>query len=380
MPDKSLLFYCQHLLGVGHLARSLALTDALAEEFQVTLVQGGPDVGLAPKAKGVEVVRLAPLLMRETDDKSLYDPEGKRSVDAILADRAERLASLAFRKWDEIVVELFPFGRRKFQDEIMDLIAAARSVNPNVRVHCSLRDILVEKSGQAERDERTAALVNSAFDSVLVHSDPDVVRLEESFVSTAAIADRLRYTGFVAERRAAMAVPAELRANRVLVSQGGGAIGGELLRAALETARLLPELEFAFILGPHAPAAERAEIASGILALPNAVLLPFGAGFEAELARSALSLSLGGYNTVMNLLNTRTYGLVYPYGKNREQGLRADRLAARGFLSVLRESSLEPGALAARIREALAHRYPDGSVRLGGARATAEILARGDAR
>ncbi len=41
MSRPRLLFYCQHSLGLGHLARSLAIAGALADTFDVTLLNGG---------------------------------------------------------------------------------------------------------------------------------------------------------------------------------------------------------------------------------------------------------------------------------------------------------------------------------------------------
>ena len=37
----ALLFYCQHSVGLGHLMRSYALCDRLAERFRVVLLAGG---------------------------------------------------------------------------------------------------------------------------------------------------------------------------------------------------------------------------------------------------------------------------------------------------------------------------------------------------
>ena len=37
----TLLFYCQHALGLGHLVRSLTLAGSLSERFNVVLLNGG---------------------------------------------------------------------------------------------------------------------------------------------------------------------------------------------------------------------------------------------------------------------------------------------------------------------------------------------------
>jgi predicted glycosyltransferase len=79
----------------------------------------------------------------------------------------------------------------------------------------------------------------------------------------------------------------------------------------------------------------------------------------------------------MNLVRTRTPALVWPHAANREQGLRAERFAALGWLRVLGRADLEPERLAGLIRERLdgAGAAPSGPVDLSGAPATARILA-----
>jgi predicted glycosyltransferase len=39
--QKTLLFYCQHSLGIGHLFRSFAIAEALSRSFRVVFVSGG---------------------------------------------------------------------------------------------------------------------------------------------------------------------------------------------------------------------------------------------------------------------------------------------------------------------------------------------------
>ena len=74
-----LLFYCQHHLGLGHLVRSLALAEALAERFEVVMVSGGvlPD-GLRPPS-GVRLVSLPPVGL--TVEGELVSGERGRSIE-----------------------------------------------------------------------------------------------------------------------------------------------------------------------------------------------------------------------------------------------------------------------------------------------------------
>src|SRR5881628_1732715 len=54
MPEPAVLFYCQHVLGMGHLVRSLALARALADRFRVVFLNVGPVPRGLPRPAGVE--------------------------------------------------------------------------------------------------------------------------------------------------------------------------------------------------------------------------------------------------------------------------------------------------------------------------------------
>ena len=58
---KSVMFYCQHSLGMGHLVRSTELVRALSADFHVTFVTGGKLPDSMPFPAGVEVISLPAL-------------------------------------------------------------------------------------------------------------------------------------------------------------------------------------------------------------------------------------------------------------------------------------------------------------------------------
>lgn len=98
--------------------------------------------------------------------------------------------------------------------------------------------------------------------------------------------------------------------------------------------------------------------------------------FLSYLAAADLSVSMAGYNTCMNILATGVSSLVWPFGQNREQRLRAEKLAALGALTILEEEDLEPSRLAVSMKRALdrgRHRSPT-SVNLDGAEGTVRWL------
>src|SRR6476661_10275269 len=121
----AILFYCQHSLGMGHLVRSLALADSLAKRFRVVLLNGGRmPKGIAVPA-GIEVVNLPPLGTNEAGQLVSHDK--RISVERAL-ERRRTMIGETFEKLRPavVLVELFPFGRKKFAGELLPLLQAAR--------------------------------------------------------------------------------------------------------------------------------------------------------------------------------------------------------------------------------------------------------------
>ncbi|MFI5017858.1 MAG: glycosyltransferase family protein [Dongiales bacterium] len=373
------LFYVQHLLGIGHLRRAALIARAIqAAGFDLRFVSGGAPAGEIDIGAG-ELIQLPPAVAADVHFSAILDQDG-RPIDDVWRDKRRRLLLAAFEVEhpDLVLVEMFPFGRRQFAFELLPLLEAAKARGLPTAV--SLRDILVAKS-KPERIAETVAVVRRLVDRVLVHGDPRLVGLEATFPGAAEIADRLVYTGYVADA-AAPATPAAEGAE-VLVSAGGGAVGGPLLRAALAArpATSLAGAPWRLIAGPNLPAAEFAGLqSSAALQAGNGggvTVERFRSDFPALLARSRLSLSQAGYNTVMDILAVGARALVLPFaeGAESEQSLRARLLAERGLLSLM-EPPIEPARLAAAIEAALRRPRPQpGALDLDGAAETVRQLA-----
>jgi predicted glycosyltransferase len=136
-------------------------------------------------------------------------------------------------------------------------------------------------------------------------------------------------------------------------------------------------LLFRFVLGPYCPLSLRSAVEQAGAKLGAHRVRPEGflPNFEEVLSRVSLSISLAGYNTVMNILSTRTPALVFPHRANREQILRAEKLAKLDLLRVLNEADLPPAALRVAIAQALHFRPSNVAVNLRGAQTTCALLA-----
>jgi predicted glycosyltransferase len=375
------MFYVQHLLGIGHLKRASILAQAMAEAgLDVAVVVGGPAV------EGIDFPGCARILLptataADAGFSAILDEEGRPIDDAW---RDARLARLSFEfealRPHILVVEQFPFGRRQFAFELMPLLRAARAAPERPWVIGSLRDAVVRKS--PERGREMVKVAKAWFDRILVHGDPAVLRLDETLPEVAGIADKLVYTGYVADPKELRLRPLDRTSGRdeVIVSVGGGAVGEPLLRAAL-AARPLTRLSghvWRLICGPNLPPGIEAELRWGDA--PGIVVDRWRSDLPVLLRNCVLSISQAGYNTVVQLLQAGTRAVVVPFAAENEteQEHRARTFAERGLMSIVAADAasgeISPAALAGAVEAALSAPQPGHGVDLGGAEATARIL------
>lgn len=380
-----IVHYCQHVLGIGHYFRSLEIARAL-DRHELVLVTGGPPVEV-PLPPHVTEYRLPGLQM--DGSFTVVSPTDKnRSLDEVREERKKLLYSLFERSAPDIfLIELYPFGRRSFAFEIEPVLEAVRRGDfPSTKIICSLRDILVEKKNQQTYEQRALNLLNKYFDGLLVHADETLVSLGETFESTDKITIPLVYTGFVTPRPSAdggrkVRTRLGLQGKEALVvaSAGGGKVGYDLLGAVVEAHACLAgerKLRLCVFTGPLMSEANFSVLSNRVASLPGIEVARFTDDFLDYLSAADLSISMAGYNTCMNILAAGVPSLVLPFAQNREQRIRAEKLAALGGLNLLREEDLEPSRLAVLITAMLSSEKKPVKVpiNLDGARETARWI------
>lgn len=370
------LFYCQHSLGIGHLTRSFALVRALSQRFHVVLLNGGalPEGIAVPE--GIDIVHLPPVGM-DAAHRLVSRDAAVPLADAQARRRALILETFHSTRPALVLIELFPFGRKKFAGEILPLLRAAKAARERPTIACSLRDILVSgRDNQQHHDERARRLTERYFDAVLVHADPAFARLEESFRPAKPLRVPVLYTGFVAPQRQASRPE---RQRHVLVSAGGGSVGYPLLAAALEAQRLLwprPGLEFRLVAGPFLPEADWQRLCTIARGREGVELVRHVPDLALEMCRAAVSVSQCGYNSALDIVVSGVPALVVPYAEHgeNEQSERASRLAALGALRQLAPEELTGARLASEILQLLSFAPRPAAIALDGAQRSTELL------
>jgi predicted glycosyltransferase len=364
--------WVQHLLGFGHFARARAIAEALRDSGdQVTLASGGVTPSEAVPA-GVSFIQLQAARTKDELFEVLVDAEG-REVDQPWLERRRDVLLDALRgaRPDAVITETFPFGRRLLKLELNALVKEVGQMKPRPKLIASVRDVL-QRPRKEGRAEAAVATAREHYDAIMVHGDPGIIRLEESFSELAALAERFIYAGYICVD---MPKPAGER-REVLVSAGGGVTGRALMTAALEARAhsRLKDRPWTFVTGPlmdDMPASrEGVTIVRSLL------------DFRARLAGAAVSISQAGYNTMIEAVKARTPTVVVPYETEREkeQAMRARRFSERGLIKVLRAETLDPMALARAVDDiegtVPAHSSIDFGGREGAVCAVRQVLER----
>ena len=372
------LFYVQHLLGIGHLKRATTLARAMsANGLDVTIVSGGEFVPVIDNS-GMEFVQLPAIRAADRTFSGLVDGEGIAVSDALIQKRRDQLLNLFFNLSPQILmVELFPFGRRQLKFELIPLLDAAKAAKPKPVIVSSVRDILVERN-KSQREEDMVNKAKAYFDHILVHGDPGFISFDQTFPRASELDHMLHYTGYVVEHEQIANSHQNQGNGEVIVSSGSGAVGEVLLRTALRIRphTYLSNAKWRLLAGHYMTDQVFDSICFD--AYEGVVVERARPDFVTLLKNCRLSISQGGYNTLMEVLATGAIGIAIPYsgGQETEQTLRAKLLEERGLLRQIPETCLTDKMLINSVNDTRNEcRGKSANIKMDGASKSAKLLA-----
>ncbi|NER78377.1 MAG: glycosyl transferase [Leptolyngbya sp. SIO1D8] len=380
---KKLMFYCQHILGMGHLIRSMEIVRGLTNDFEVCFINGGQVVQGFQAPPSVQVINL-PAIKTDTEFSRLQPVDPMLSLEEVQAMRQQQLLNVLeeFRP-DVLMIELFPFGRRRFSFELIPLVEGARA--QNAKVVCSLRDIVVTKQNQARHENKICRLINQYFDQLLIHGDPSLHPLNESFSRLKDLNCDVHYTGYVVQKPEdhRLTLTDQISLGRkepmILVSVGGGRFGHELLDCVVKAAELLEGTlphNIQMFTGPFMPDETFWDLKKAAQNRNKLYIHRYTPNLLAYMQKADLSISMAGHNTTMNILTTGVRAMMLPFTGNddQEQTMRVERLAQLNRVHRLHREELEPVRFAAAVIANLQQQPAQLNINLDGVTQTAQCV------
>ena len=371
---KRLIFYSQHLVGVGHHFRNRQIISALVDEYEVYFIDGGRSVPGATLPASVPTYYLTPVFKDLTS--GCLTSETGYDIQAVLKTRKQMLNRMVTRICPDIfIIEYFPFARWELADELLSAICEARSINPDIRIICSLRDV----PRRTQDTHQVYSILNHHFNALLIHADPQLTRLEDHCLYTNNIHIPIHYTGYVVEPLNGVDCEFQ-KQNSVLVSAGGGADGYELIKPCIKAWQhlsqkgIVEDRRMIIFTGPFMPQAQYVALKRMCNGGPFQIDR-FTSHFLQWMQCADLSISRAGYNTCMNILETYTRAILVPGTLVSDQKFRAKRMAALELAECITGDRLSPFCLAESIQRGLAKERLHHNISLNGTEETRRYLA-----
>lgn len=355
-PQKEgprILLYSHDSFGLGHLRRSLTLSEGLLDSFpqaQLLIVTGSPTATLFEIPARAGLVKLPSVT--KNDDGS-HVPRTFGSSLKLLRRIRQGLLLESFRAFrpDLIIVDHKVIG---WHGEAVGLLEAARA--GGVRTLLGVHDIIDSSEAVAREwgDDKTRWALAEGYDSVCVYGVPEVFDPRIEYPTPPEFSERVEFTGYVANRgHRYHRSPVPAMRPQVLVTTGGGEDGARLLNIYLEgiEGQKAP-WDTVLVSGPLLDDSEARRIRRRARMIGNVEVRRFYADMPRLLSDCDAVVSMAGYNTCTEVMQSGKPWVLLPRTHPRmEQAIRADRLSKLGL--AVRLADPKPGYLRLAVRAAL---------------------------
>ena len=369
-PTFRVAVYSHDTFGLGHLTRSTRLASAVAEALpraSVLIITGSPIASRFTIPERIDYVKLPSVV--KTGPDAYASRELRISPKKVRKLRTQLiLDSIRMYRPDLLLVDNVPGGMK---GELMPALKSLRRDRPQAQIHLNLRDILDEPEviRAAWEKARIPALLREHYDAINVFGLPSVYDAIEAYDLPREKTAHLGYIAPTLEEIGEGQSPPARRAGKkmILATTGGGGDGVEILHGLLRMQRHLgaeSPYQILMITGPLMRPNVRLEIDAKIASTPGVKGFEYVRGLPRWMAHADLVVSMGGYNTLCEVLAYARRSLVIPRTTpRREQEIRARAFESLGFVGVLDSCELAPEQMAGAIEAALAKPEPDRSLR-----------------
>jgi len=332
-----ILLYSHDSYGLGHLRRSLNLSEGLRARFptaELLCVCGSPCPSLFPLPPGVGLLKLPSVTK---DERGRYVPRTLGTSLARLMRMREALLLEAYRSFrpDVVLVDHKVIG---LEGEALPLLREARE--QGARTLLGIRDIIDEPAVVAQewRDERSRWALAECYDRVCVYGSPDVFDVRREYPISEELSRRVEFTGYVArDHEPIQRRPIPSMRPQALVTGGGGEDAYERMSGYLDTLEKSPvPWSSVLIAGPLMEDSLARRLRRRARMIGDVEVRRFYADMPRLLDECDVVVSMAGYNTATEILKSRKPWVVLPRTRPRlEQALRAERLSRLGLARTL---------------------------------------------
>lgn len=359
-----LALYSHDAQGLGHIRRNLNIANSLIGadlDLTVLLICGSRNISHFRFERSIDTLIL-PALRKRGDGG--YQPRnleiGQAQLQALRQNSI--LAAVDAFDPDILIVDKLPYGFRGELKPTLELMQR----RPGSCI-LGLRDIIDAPQIAWEEWSRNDGnrAVNELYDSVWIYGDKSIYNLTDDYRFSAQAIDKTRFTGYLNPLDLRALAPkadrpppeATLAERTVLCLVGGGQDGYELSRLFLK-ADLGPGRRGVVVTGPYMSEAHRSRLRLKAQKRAGFAVIDFVPSLLPLLQSADLVVSLGGYNTLCEIIALDRPALVIPrVAPRQEQLVRAEVFSQIGLLDYIHPGDVTPLSLSDWIQQPT-HRHP----------------------
>ena len=358
--------YSHDTYGLGHIRRTLAIARSLRKgPANVLILTGSPLVGRFNIPRRIDFVRV-PGMIKVTNEQ--YLPLSIRLDSARVLEIRKNiiLATAKTFEPDFFIVDKAPLGLKKEAVETLQWLKNDYRACTSV---LGLRDIMDSAASTIEdwESKRIYEAMDELYDEIWVYGCRELYDPVEEYRIPEPVARKVYFTGYIRRHvpspQAAEGVRRELEIRPdeqvVLLTTGGGGDGYPVIDAflkAFEGEAVPPKVRPVVVTGPFVSPSHFKEIVKRCKSL-GFLVLKFHRFMEGLIGASQAVVSMGGYNTVCEVLSQKKPFLIVPRTVPREEQLiRAQVLCRRGFCDYLHPREMTPAAIRAKVSSLLEDR------------------------
>lgn len=359
--------YSHDTYGLGHIRRTMAIASHLRNQHtNILIITGSPIAGRFTFPDHIDFVRI-PGMIKKTNEE--YLPLSiKINPDHALDIRKNiiKVTAQTFQP-DLFIVDKEPLGLKK---EVLPTLKWLRRNLPNTRTILGLRDIMDESSSVRKdwKEKKVYKTLEELYTEIWVYGIKDFYNPITEYSIPESISKKIIFTGYIPRK-----VPSKNAVKRfrnrhtangeklVVVTPGGGGDGYAMMDTFLsmmESEVSSTQFRSVLITGPFMKEEERNDISERAKKI-GIKTWHFYKNMEKVLAAADLVVSMGGYNTVCEVLSQGTVSLIIPRETPRkEQLIRAQVLNNRNMVDYLQWDVLTPQTLREKVLHLLEHPEP----------------------
>lgn len=366
------MVYSHDAFGLGNLSRMLAICDYLLScwpRLSILLISGSPMVHGFRLPMGLDYIKL-PCLNRGLSGKLSAKYLGTTTKETVDLRSQVILSAAAHFKPDLLLVDKKPGG---LQGELTPTLTYLRKHHPKNKRVLLLRDILdaPQKTIDEWQTHSYESNIRDHYDQILIVGMQAVFDMVKTYQLSLPIAHKIRYCGYIRKspvppnpsNLALVHKPSAIKQHLgmtvteplILVTPGGGEDGYHLVKTYLDGLKQLSTeallnrshaLHSLILCGPEMPATQKETLKKMARNLPRVTLSGFTNELMNHLAAADAIVSMGGYNTLTEILTLNKHPVVVPRMEpSQEQYIRATRFAQRGLVSFLHPQKVTPRSL-----------------------------------